>query len=80
MTSYFILIACRVIFWLSYQQKIVALSSTETKLWLSLTVAIHLLFWTSNPIQEKCSKYNDIHYYYIRDLIKDEQIKPYYML
>ena len=38
-----------------------------------------LLFWESNPIQEKCSKYIDICYHYIRDLIKDEQVKPYYI-
>jgi len=37
------------------------------------------LFWRSNPIQEKCSKHIGIHYYYIRDLIEDEQIKLYYI-
>ena len=36
-----------------------------------------LLFWRSNPIQEKQSKHIDICYYYIRDLIEDEQVKPY---
>jgi len=37
------------------------------------------LFWKSNPIQEKCSKYIDICYHYIRDLIEDEQIKLYHI-
>jgi len=35
------------------------------------------LFWRSNSIQEKCSKYINICYHYIRDLIEDKQIKPY---
>ena len=38
-----------------------------------------LLFQGSNLIQEKCSKHIDICYYYIRDLIEDEQVKPYYI-
>ena len=38
-----------------------------------------LLFWGSNSIQEKCSKHIDICYYYIRDLIENEQVKPYYI-
>ena len=36
-----------------------------------------LLFWRSNSIQEKHFKHINIHYYYIRDLIEDEQVKPY---
>ena len=28
-------------------------------------------------MQEKCSKHIDICYYFIRDLIKNEQFKPY---
>ena len=38
-----------------------------------------LFFWRSNPIQEKCSKHFDICYHYIRDLIEDEQVKPYHI-
>jgi len=37
------------------------------------------LFWESNPIQEKHSKHTNIHYHYIRDLIEDEQVKPYHI-
>jgi len=37
------------------------------------------LFWRSNTIQEKHSKHINIHYYYIRDLIENEQVKPYYI-
>ena len=37
------------------------------------------LFWRSNPIQEKYFKYIDICYHYIRDLIKNKQVKPYYI-
>jgi len=33
---------------------------------------ISSLFWRSNPIQKKYSKYIDICYHYIRDLIEDE--------
>ena len=43
MTSYFTLIACKVISWMSCQQKIVALSSTEAEyIALSLIVAVSL--------------------------------------
>ena len=38
-----------------------------------------LLFWGSNPIQKKHSKHIDICYHYIRDLIEDEQVKPYHI-
>ena len=38
-----------------------------------------LLFCRFNPIQEKCSIHIDICYYYIGDLIENEQIKPYYI-
>ena len=37
------------------------------------------LFQGSNPIQEKYSKYIDVHYHYIRDLIKNEQVKLYHI-
>ena len=37
------------------------------------------LFWESNFIQEKCFKHIDICYHYIRDLIEDEQVKPYHI-
>ena len=37
------------------------------------------LFWRSNTIQEKHSKHIDIYYHYIRDLIEDEQVKPYHI-
>ena len=37
------------------------------------------LFWRSSLIYEKYSKYIDIYYYYIRDLIENEQIKLYYI-
>ena len=38
-----------------------------------------LLFWKSNPIQEKYFKYIDIYYYYIKDLIENKQVKPYHI-
>ena len=38
-----------------------------------------LLFWGSSSIQEKHSKHIDVHYHYIRDLIEDEQVKPYHI-
>ena len=38
-----------------------------------------LFFWRFNLILEKCSKHINICYYYIRDLIKNEQIKPYHI-
>ena len=104
-TGYITLMAYRVTFWMSHQQKTVALSSTETEymalsncshqlVWMrnllnevSFNVPIpHIygdnlgsLFWGSNPIQEKDSKYIDICYHYIRDLIEDEQVKLYYI-
>ena len=85
-TSYFILLAYGVTFWLSHQQKTVALSSTETEyivfsdcsyqlswmmnflkeigfnVFLMFQLLIYsdnlsLLFWSSNPIQKKCSKH-----------------------
>ena len=37
------------------------------------------LFWKSNSIQEEHSKYINICYYYIKDLIKNKQIKLYYI-
>jgi len=40
---------------------------------------LSLLFWEYNIIQEKHSKYIDIRYYYIRDLIEDKQLKPYHI-
>ena len=36
-------------------------------------------FWGFNPIQGKCSKHIDICYHCIRDLIEDEQVKPYHI-
>ena len=38
-----------------------------------------LFFWGSNLILEKYSKHIDICYHYIRDLIKNEQVKPYHI-
>ena len=104
-TDYSTLMAYGVIFWISCQQKIVALSSTEVEymalsdcscqlVWTRnllneasfnvLTPYIYgnnlgSLFWKSNPIQKKHSKHIDIYYYYIRDLIEDEQIELYYI-
>ena len=104
-TGYFTLIAHGIIFWMSCQQKIVALSLTEAEYiaffdcscqlaWMRsflnevsfnvLTSHIYgdnlgLLFQRSNLIQEKCSKYIDIHYYYIRDLIENKQVKSYHI-
>jgi len=37
------------------------------------------LFWSTNPVQEKRSKHIDIQYYYVRDVIEDNKIKPYYI-
>ena len=37
------------------------------------------LFWSTNPVHEKRSKYIDIQYYYVRDAIKDDKIKPYHI-
>ena len=37
------------------------------------------LFQWSNPLQEKYFKHVDIYYHYVRDLIKNKQIKPYYI-
>ena len=38
---------------------------------------IFMVIMRSNPIQEKYFKHIDIHYYYIRYLIENEQVKPY---
>jgi len=37
------------------------------------------LFWSTNPVQEKRSKYIDIQYHYVRDAIEDDKIKPYHI-
>ena len=37
------------------------------------------LFWSTNPVQEKRSKHIDIQYYYVRDAIEDDKIKPYHI-
>ena len=37
------------------------------------------LFWSTNPVQEKRSKYIDIWYNYVRDAIEDDKIKLYYI-
>ena len=44
MTGYFILMAYRVTFWMSLQQKTVALSLTRTK-YMALSDYSHLLIW-----------------------------------
>jgi len=83
MTGYFTLMAQEVTSWMSYQQKIIALSSTEAE-YIALSDCgcqlacaksllnevsfnvptpyiygdnLSLLFWESNPIQEKHSKH-----------------------
>jgi len=38
-----------------------------------------LLFWSTNPVQEKRSKHIDIWYHHIRDAIEDDKIKPYHI-
>jgi len=38
-----------------------------------------LLFWSTNPVQEKRSKHIDIRYHYVRDVIEDDKIKLYYI-
>ena len=38
-----------------------------------------LLFWSTNPVQEKRSKHIDIQYHYVRDTIEDDKIKPYHI-
>ena len=37
------------------------------------------LFQSTNPVQEKRSKYIDIQYHYVRDAIEDDKIKPYHI-
>jgi len=37
------------------------------------------LFWSTNPVQEKRSKYINIRYHYVRDAIEDDKIKLYYI-
>jgi len=38
-----------------------------------------LLFWSTNPVQEKRSKHIDIWYHYVRDAIEDDKIKLYHI-
>jgi len=38
-----------------------------------------LLFWSTNPVQEKRSKHIDIRYHYVRDVIENNKIKPYHI-
>ena len=38
-----------------------------------------LLFQSTNPVQEKKSKHIDIWYHYVRDAIKDDKIRLYYI-
>jgi len=38
-----------------------------------------LLFWSTNPVQEKRSKHIDIQYHYVRDAIENDKIKPYHI-
>ena len=51
MTSYFTLLAYGVISWISYQQKIVALSSTEAE-YIALSDCSHQLVWMRNLLNE----------------------------
>ena len=37
------------------------------------------LFWSTNPVQEKRSKYINIRYHYTRDAIEDDKIKLYHI-
>jgi len=37
------------------------------------------LLWSTNPVQEKRSKYIDIWYYYVRNAIEDDKIKLYHI-
>jgi len=37
------------------------------------------LFLNTNPVQEKRSKHIDIQYYYVRDAIENDKIKPYHI-
>jgi hypothetical protein len=38
-----------------------------------------LIFITSNPIQEKCSKHIDLHYHYIRDVVQDGKVELFFV-